>query len=798
MKTNLIFAALCGTFLFASASAAYAAEAPYGGTAAAVPGTVMAENYDTGGQGVAYNVTSTNGTANAYRAQGVDLEAAKAPATGNNLGWSAAGQWFKYTVNVSTAGTYTVSFLVAAESAIGDAFHLSNSSGTNLSGSVAVPNTGAWQTWTTVKATVTLPAGTQTLTLNQDAGGWNIDSMAFALNGGGGCTTKPSAPTGLAASGTSSTGTTLTWTADTAPANCSISSYTVLKNGASIGTATSATFAVTGLAASTNYSFTVEASDAAGTSAASAVLSVTTPAATSGEGPYGGTAAAVPGTVMAENYDTGGQGVAYNVTAVNGTDNGYRSDGVDLEKATAPATGNNLGWTAAGQWFRYTVNVATAGAYTVSFLVAAPAAVADGFHLSNSSGTNLSGSVAVPDTGGWQTWTTVKATVTLPAGTQTLTLNDDGPGWNIDSMAFAAGSGGGSTVSHYEYVLLDQNLYVYDMDNNFQLLKHVSIPQVMGTRGMGAVISTNMLYISFGQYGGNNVSVPGSLLKYDLLTDTVVWTQSYSFGVDSFDISPDGSTLYMPDGENSGDGIWYLIDPVTGSVKGSINSGWIGPHDTVVSLDGTYVFLCPHQSRELVEASTSTDSVVLHVPLDLPEGPFTINGKHTLAFSTETGLFGFQVSNTTSGAVLFTVPIPGFSVPSGFSGETPDHGISLSPDEKELYLIDIANGYAHVFDVSGLPSIEPSLIANVPLTTSFTGSQSPCLYDCGREGWIRHTTDGNYVLVGDSGNVISTSTRQVVATLPQLYNTRVFVGIDWQNGLPISTSTRQGKGYVTQ
>ena len=36
------------------------------------------------------------------------------------------------------------------------------------------------------------------------------------------------------------------------------------------------------------------------------------------EGPYGGTAAAVPGTVQAANYDTGGQGVAYNVTSVNG------------------------------------------------------------------------------------------------------------------------------------------------------------------------------------------------------------------------------------------------------------------------------------------------------------------------------------------------------------------------------------------------------------------------------------------------------------------------------------------------
>jgi beta-glucanase (GH16 family) len=68
----------------------------------------------------------------------------------------------------------------------------------------------------------------------------------------------------------------LNWTADTAPANCSISSYTVLKNGASIGTATGTSFAVTGLAASTNYSFTVEATDAAGTSAASSALSVTT------------------------------------------------------------------------------------------------------------------------------------------------------------------------------------------------------------------------------------------------------------------------------------------------------------------------------------------------------------------------------------------------------------------------------------------------------------------------------------------------------------------------------------------
>ena len=57
--------------------------------------------------------------------------------------------------------------------------------------------------------------------------------------------------------------------------------------------------------------------------------------------PYGGTAAAVPGTVYAANYDTGGQGVAYNVTSTNGSANGYRSDGIDLE--TTADTTNNTG-----------------------------------------------------------------------------------------------------------------------------------------------------------------------------------------------------------------------------------------------------------------------------------------------------------------------------------------------------------------------------------------------------------------------------------------------------------------------
>jgi F5/8 type C domain-containing protein/carbohydrate binding protein with CBM6 domain len=156
------------------------------------------------------------------------------------------------------------------------------------------------------------------------------------------------------------------------------------------------------------------------------------------EGPYGGTAAPVPGTVQAANYDTGGQGVAYNVTSVNGTANGYRSDGVDLETCTDTGCGYDLGWTAAGQWFKYTVDVAAAGTYTVSFRLASPSGVTDALHIDNSAGTSLSGAVNAPDTGGWQDWGTVTASVTLPAGVQTLTVDQDNAGWNIYYMAFAA------------------------------------------------------------------------------------------------------------------------------------------------------------------------------------------------------------------------------------------------------------------------------------------------------------------------------------------------------------------------
>jgi hypothetical protein len=105
---------------------------------------------------------------------------------------------------------------------------------------------------------------------------------------GASCTTVPSAPTGLAATASSSSVIGLTWTAVTPPANCTISSYSVYRSTTSGFTPgsgnlvasglTSPSYSNTGLAASTTYYFVVEALDADGTSAASAQATATTQA----------------------------------------------------------------------------------------------------------------------------------------------------------------------------------------------------------------------------------------------------------------------------------------------------------------------------------------------------------------------------------------------------------------------------------------------------------------------------------------------------------------------------------------
>src|SRR5262245_60647142 len=85
-------------------SAAAQISTPYGGAPAAVPGTLHAEKFDSGGPNIAYMDTTAGNSGGGYRATDVDIQTSSLG--GYNIGWIASGEWLNYTVNAASAGTY--------------------------------------------------------------------------------------------------------------------------------------------------------------------------------------------------------------------------------------------------------------------------------------------------------------------------------------------------------------------------------------------------------------------------------------------------------------------------------------------------------------------------------------------------------------------------------------------------------------------------------------------------------------------------------------------------------------------
>lgn len=144
--------------------------AAFNGTPALLPGVLETEHFDLGESGTAYRDGTAGNAGGAFRSTDVDLESTVDSGGGYNVGWASAGEWLQYTVEVHTGGVYELAFRVASEGT-GGVFHL-EVNGSDVTGPVAVPDTGGWQTWTTVRvAGVRFSAGAQTWRLVLDANG---------------------------------------------------------------------------------------------------------------------------------------------------------------------------------------------------------------------------------------------------------------------------------------------------------------------------------------------------------------------------------------------------------------------------------------------------------------------------------------------------------------------------------------------------------------------------------------------------------------------------------------------------
>ena len=131
----------------------------------------------------------------------------------------------------------------------------------------------------------------------------------------------------------------------------------------------------------------------------------------------------LPATIPAPNYDKGGANVAYRQTAKAAL-TGYRADN------SGATDGKNIGFTGAGQWYKYSVEVPTGGAYRFGFAVAANKAGGK-FHLEDETGRDLTGTLSVPATGGKTANVSAAKSALLASGNHVLKWVQDGGDYRL-------------------------------------------------------------------------------------------------------------------------------------------------------------------------------------------------------------------------------------------------------------------------------------------------------------------------------------------------------------------------------
>jgi hypothetical protein len=474
-------------------NAAVASSTPSAVGAGTLPGTIEAENFDNGGEGIAYHDVTAGNRGGAYRQSDVDIEAATE--AGYDVGWIAVGEWLTYSVNVATTASYLLEARVAS-SGPGGTFHV-EFGGKDVTGAMTIPDTGGWQNWSTVSTTATVPAGPQIMRVVFDTMGpaWvgNLNWVRLSP--------RPSTP--FTGSAIPLPGTVRANNFDYGGEGLAYHDLTVGNSGdvfrqsdVDIEAASEGGYDVAWIAAgewlkySVNVAQTgnyllearVASSGQGGTfhvefdgrdvtgaltipntagwqNWATVSTTVMLPAgpqimrivfdavspgswfvgnfnwlrlSTLTSTPFTGSAISLPGTLRADNFDNGGEGLAYHDLSAGNNGGQYRNTDVDVERSSLG--GYNVGWMDTGEWLAYTVNVTTAGSHTLQFQVAS---AVGGGQLHASFGSANTPAVAVPNTGGWQNWTTVSTTANLPAGPQVMKLLIDAGGFNVAGITIA-------------------------------------------------------------------------------------------------------------------------------------------------------------------------------------------------------------------------------------------------------------------------------------------------------------------------------------------------------------------------
>jgi hypothetical protein len=320
----------------------------------------------------------------------------------------------------------------------------------------------------------------------------------------------------------------------------------------------------------------------------------------------------------------------------------------------------------------------------------------------------------------------------------------------------------------------DGTLHVYDINDHHSELKKIGIFNCCAdVRGITAAAPTHRLYVMY------NRDDKGHVLSLDLMTDQVVWDRVlHAPGVDRGNMTPDGSTLYVPTWEDDPASAYELVvDAETGAEKARIA---LPPrsHDTIVSLDGQHVFMeTKSQTASMYVADTASNTVVTTLGGYCCTGvlaPFAINGTATKVVNQVNEYAGFQMADVAVGGVTEFVPFG-----SGYGG----HGIAWTPDESQVWVDDGGAPMVHVFDMTASPPQErqPVAVSNVP-------------------HWLTFSIDGRYAYVAgrkgseDPTDVIDAVSYQRVGSLGPSED---LLEVDFADGTPVAVGNQFGIGRVS-
>jgi hypothetical protein len=319
-------------------------------------------------------------------------------------------------------------------------------------------------------------------------------------------------------------------------------------------------------------------------------------------------------------------------------------------------------------------------------------------------------------------------------------------------------------------------LLVFDIDHGHRFVKRIPTAGLdekgvpINVKGICASARTKKVYIS----------TIKQLMCLDLVSEKLLWERTYPEGCDRMALSPDGQTLYVPSFEGA---IWNVVDASSGDVIAKITPN-SGAHNTIYGPNGAEVYLAGLRSPILTIASTRDHTIARTVgPFSNRIRPFTVNGRQTHCFVNCNELLGFEVGDLTTGKKLYRVEVAGFQQGPVKRHGCPSHGIGMTLDEKEIWVVDAFNQRLHIFDATVMPpkQIESLKVRDEP-------------------GWITFSIDGT-LAYPSTGDVIEVKTRRFVTGLKDEVGRDIesekLLEIDFQDGQPIRAGNQFGIGGVS-